>query len=224
MSSFTESEERQTLRKEVAKLAKSYGREYFTRCARNGEKTIDLWLAIGKAGYLGINIPEQYGGGGGGIGDVAAVCEELAAQGCPLLMMVVSPAICGTVISRYGTEAQKQKWLPGICDGTETMAFAITPTPAPTRTTSPPPPDVTATSGCSRARRSTSPASTSRRTCWSSRARRTRNRRAKPCLFVVPTDAPGLELHAHPDGDRQPGVPVPGVPRRRPAAGRRARR
>ena len=126
MSSFTESEERQTLRKEVAKLAKSYGREYFTRCARNGEKTTDLWLAIGKAGYLGINIPEQYGGGGGGIGDVAAVCEELAAQGCPLLMMVVSPAICGTVISRYGTEAQKQKWLPGICDGTETMAFAIT--------------------------------------------------------------------------------------------------
>ena len=114
MSSFTESEERQTLRKEVAKLAGTYGREYFTRCARNGEKTSDLWLAIGKAGYLGVNIPEQYGGGGGGIGDVAAVCEELAAQGCPLLMMVVSPAICGTVISRYGTEDQKQRWLPGI--------------------------------------------------------------------------------------------------------------
>ncbi len=91
MSSFTESEERQTLRREVTKLAKTYGREYFTRCARNGEKTTELWLAIGKAGYLGINIPEEYGGGGGGIGDVAAVCEELAAQGCPLLMMVVSP-------------------------------------------------------------------------------------------------------------------------------------
>ena len=91
MTSFTESEERLTLRREVAKLAGNYGREYFTRCARNGEKTTDLWLAIGKAGYLGINIPEEYGGGGGGIGDVAAVCEELAAQGCPLLMMVVSP-------------------------------------------------------------------------------------------------------------------------------------
>ena len=99
MSSFTESEERQTLRREVSRLASSYGREYFTRKARSGEKTTDLWLAIGKAGYLGINIPEQYGGGGGGIGDVAAVCEELAAQGCPLLMMVVSPAICGTVIA-----------------------------------------------------------------------------------------------------------------------------
>ena len=41
-------------------------------------------------------------------------------------MMVVSPAICGTVIARFGTEEQKQRWLPGICDGTETMAFAIT--------------------------------------------------------------------------------------------------
>ncbi|MFP5309816.1 MAG: acyl-CoA dehydrogenase family protein, partial [Actinomycetes bacterium] len=123
---FTESEERQALRREVAKLAASYGREYFTNAARSGEKTTDLWLAIGKNGYLGINIPEEYGGGGGGIGDIAAVCEELAAQGCPLLMMVVSPAICGTVIARFGTTAQKQRWLPGICDGTETMAFAIT--------------------------------------------------------------------------------------------------
>ena len=99
MSSYTESEERQTLRREVSKLASSYGREYFTRQARSGGKTTELWLAIGKAGYLGINIPEEYGGGGGGIGDVAAVCEELAAQGCPLLLMVVSPAICGTIIS-----------------------------------------------------------------------------------------------------------------------------
>jgi alkylation response protein AidB-like acyl-CoA dehydrogenase len=123
---FTESDERQALRREVAKLAAKYGRDYFTARARSGEKTTDLWLEMGKNGYLGINIPEAYGGGGGGIGDIAAVCEELAAQGCPLLMMVVSPAICGTVISRYGTEEQKQRWLPGIADGTGTMAFAIT--------------------------------------------------------------------------------------------------
>ena len=127
MSSFTESEERQTLRREVAKLASTYGREYFTRQARSGEKTTDLWLAIGKAGYLGINIPEEYGGGGGGIGDVAAVCEELAAQGCPLLMMVVSPGDLRDgdhPLRHRGAEAEAG--CPGICDGTETMAFAIT--------------------------------------------------------------------------------------------------
>ena len=118
----------------MAKLAGKYGREWFTEKARSGGKTTDLWLEIGKNGYLGINIPEEYGGGGGGIGDIAAVCEELAAQGCPLLLMVVSPAICGTIISRYGTEEQKQRWLPGICDGTGTMAFAITEPDAGTNT------------------------------------------------------------------------------------------
>ncbi len=201
MSSFTESEERQTLRKEVAKLAKTYGREYFTRQARSGEKTTDLWLAIGKAGYLGINIPEQYGGGGGGIGDVAAVCEELAAQGCPLLMMVVSPAICGTVISRYGTEAQKQKWLPGICDGTETMAFAITEPDAGTNSH-----NITTTARrdgdewllkgqkiyISGVDESKNVLVVSRTEALSESGEKTG--KLKPCLFVVPTDAPGLSF------------------------------
>ena len=126
MTGYTESEERQALRREVAKLAGKYGREWFTAKARAGEKTTDLWLEIGRTGYLGINIPEEYGGGGGGIGDIAAVCEELAAQGCPLLLMVVSPAICGTIIARYGTEEQKQRWLPGIADGTVTE-IAVSP-------------------------------------------------------------------------------------------------
>ena len=56
-TAFSESEERQELRRQVAKLASTYGREYFTEKARSGEKTTDLWLAIGKEGYLGINIP-----------------------------------------------------------------------------------------------------------------------------------------------------------------------
>jgi hypothetical protein len=192
---FTESEERQTLRKEVAKLASGYGREYFTAQARSGGKTTDLWLAIGKNGYLGINIPEQYGGGGGGIGDIAAVCEELAAQGCPLLMMVVSPAICGTVISRFGTEEQKQRWLPGICDGTQTMAFAITEPDAGTNSH-----NITTTG-----RRDGDEWVLNGRKIYISgvdeaasvlvvaRAEDAKTGKLKPCLFVVPTDAPGFE-------------------------------
>jgi len=134
VTGYSESEERQALRREVAKLAATYGREWFTEKARAGEKSTDLWMEVARNGYLGINIPEEYGGGGGGIGDIAAVCEELAAQGCPLLLMVVSPAICGTIIARYGTEEQKRRWLPGICDGTGTMAFAITEPDAGTNT------------------------------------------------------------------------------------------
>jgi alkylation response protein AidB-like acyl-CoA dehydrogenase len=94
--------------------------------ARGGGKMTELWSEAGSLGYLGVHIPAEHGGGGGGIGDLAAVLEELATAGCPLLMMVVSPAICATVISRFGTEDQKAKWLPGLCDGSLIFAFAIT--------------------------------------------------------------------------------------------------
>jgi len=124
--SFVESEERIALRKAVADLGAKYGTEYFLAKARSGEKATELWEEAGKLGYLGVAVPEEYGGGGGGIGDLAAVCEELAAAGCPLLLMVVSPAICATVIARFGTDEQKSKWLPGFADGTLKMAFAIT--------------------------------------------------------------------------------------------------
>ncbi|MBD3944926.1 acyl-CoA dehydrogenase family protein [Nocardioides ganghwensis] len=200
MSTYTETDERLELRRQVARLAKGYGRDWFVERARSGEKTTELWMEIAKAGYLGINIPEEYGGGGGGIGDVAAVCEELAAEGCPLLMMVVSPAICGTVIARYGTEEQKQRWLPGICDGTATMAFAITEPDAGTNSH-----NITTT-----ARRDgdewvlkgqkiyISGVDEAENVLVVARTEDARTGKLKPCLFVVPTDSAGFEFTAIP--------------------------
>ncbi|ACU35662.1 acyl-CoA dehydrogenase [Actinosynnema pretiosum subsp. pretiosum] len=126
MTAFTESAERADLRAAVAAFASRYGERYFLDKARSGGKTHELWAEAGKLGYLGVAVPEEHGGGGGGIGDLAAVCEELAAAGCPMLLLVVSPAICATVITRFGTEAQKARWLPGFADGATKMAFAIT--------------------------------------------------------------------------------------------------
>jgi alkylation response protein AidB-like acyl-CoA dehydrogenase len=124
--SFIESDERRALRQAVAELGAKYGPSYYAEKAKTGGKTHELWAEAGRLGYLGVNVPEEYGGGGGGIGDLAAVCEELAAAGCPLLLMVVSPAICATIISRFGTEDQRKRWLPGFADGSVKMAFAIT--------------------------------------------------------------------------------------------------
>jgi alkylation response protein AidB-like acyl-CoA dehydrogenase len=192
---FTETDERRALRREVAKLAGGYGREFFVRQARSGGKTTDLWRDMGRHGYLGVALPEEHGGGGGGIGDLAAVCEELAAQGCPLLMMIVSPAICGTVVNRYGTTDQKQRWLPSIADGTLTMAFAITEPDAGSNSHK-----ITTT-----ARRDGEEWVLNGRKVYISgvdeagavlvvaRAEDSRTGRLKPCLFVVPTDAPGFE-------------------------------
>lgn len=123
---FTETRERKELRKAVAALGAKYGRDYFEKAAAEGRKTTELWAEAGKLGYLGVAVPEEFGGGGGDIGDLAAVCEELAAAGSPLLLMVVSPAIVGTIIAQYGTDTQKKTLLPGLADGTSTFAFSIT--------------------------------------------------------------------------------------------------
>ena len=121
-----ETEERQALRAAVRKLGEKYGPDYYLGKARSGGKTTELWREAGGLGYLGVHLPTEHGGGGGGIGDLAAVCEELATAGCPLLLMVVSPAIAGTVIARFGTADQRRRWLPGLASGELTFAFAIT--------------------------------------------------------------------------------------------------
>jgi alkylation response protein AidB-like acyl-CoA dehydrogenase len=125
-AALLETEEQRDLRAAVAALGKRFGREYFTTVVAEGKHTDELWAEAASLGYLGVNLPEEYGGGGSGMSELAIVLEELGAAGCPLLMMVVSPAICGTVIARFGTEEQKREWLPGLADGSRKMAFGIT--------------------------------------------------------------------------------------------------
>jgi hypothetical protein len=126
VSGFIETEEQQALRKAVAAMVANYGQEYYLEKARAGQHTDELWSEAGKLGFIGVNLPEQYGGGGAGMYELSLVMEEMAAGGASLLMMVVSPAINGTIISKFGTEEQKKRWIPGIADGSLTMAFAIT--------------------------------------------------------------------------------------------------
>ncbi|MEU1809259.1 acyl-CoA dehydrogenase [Micromonospora sp. WMMD1076] len=118
--------EQDQLRDAVRELGRKYGHSYFVGKAKSGEHTTELWHEAGRLGYLGVNIPTEYGGGGGGITELALVCEELAATGCPLLLLVVSPAIAATIINRHGTEEQRKKHLPGLADGSQKIVFAIT--------------------------------------------------------------------------------------------------
>ena len=123
---FTESPERQALRESVRQVARKFGIEYATERARRREPLTELWQAMGAAGFLGVNLPEEYGGGGAGMYELAIAVEEVSAEGAPLIMMVVSPAIVGTVLARYGTPEQRRDWLPGIADGSTVVAFGIT--------------------------------------------------------------------------------------------------
>lgn len=123
---FAETAELALVRETVRKIAAGFGYRYWAEKARGGGRPDELWRALGQAGFIGLNLPEAFGGGGLGIAATAIVCEELAAAGCPLLLMVVSPSICGTVLARFGTEEQQREWLPGIAAGRRKMAFALT--------------------------------------------------------------------------------------------------
>ncbi len=123
---FVETDEQQMLRQSVADVAAKFGHGYFIECARAGRKADELWNELARAGYLGVNVPSEFGGGGMGISELAIVLEELGAAGCPLLLLVVSPAICATIVSRFGTEGQQKRWLPRFATGELKMAFAIT--------------------------------------------------------------------------------------------------
>ncbi|WP_131786058.1 acyl-CoA dehydrogenase family protein [Protofrankia symbiont of Coriaria ruscifolia] len=123
---FGEDAELQALRETVAAISKPFGGAYYTEHSEARKPTSEVWAALAEAGFIGVNLPEEYGGGGGGIVELAAVCEESAAQGCPLLLLLVSSAISGEVISRFGNEEQKQRWLPGLASGAHKIVFAIT--------------------------------------------------------------------------------------------------
>ena len=194
MTDFVESPERQALRKSVAALAANYGPEYYLERARAGGHTGELWREAGQLGFIGVNLPEEFGGGGAAMYEMALVMEELSAGGCPLLMMVVSPAINGTIIARFGTDEQKARWVPGIADGSITMAFAITEPDAGSNSHR-----ITTT-----ARRDGGDWILSGQKVWISgvdqaeavlvvgRTEDSRTGKLRPALFVVPTDSPGF--------------------------------
>lgn len=123
---WTEDAETTMLRDAVRRTVRPYGHEYFLEVSRAGGNPTELWQALGTGGFLGVGIPEEYGGGGRGIEHLAVVTEEVAANGCPLMLLALSPAVCATIISRHGSPDQQREWLPGLATGERIMAFAIT--------------------------------------------------------------------------------------------------
>jgi alkylation response protein AidB-like acyl-CoA dehydrogenase len=113
------------LRESVGKLVGSFGRSYFQDVYKRKAKPEALWRAMGDAGFLGVHISEQYGGGGSGLADYNLIVEEAAAQGCPMLSLVIG-SICAPIIEQHGSQAMKDEWLPGLATGKKRLSFAIT--------------------------------------------------------------------------------------------------
>jgi alkylation response protein AidB-like acyl-CoA dehydrogenase len=126
MGLIQDSEEHKAIRDTVAGIAQRYGVHYFIERGRSGDDIDELWKDLGATGLLGVHLPEEYGGGGGGMAEAVVVVEELAAHGMPLLIWVISPAICGNILAHHASDEMKREWLPSIADGTKKMAFGLT--------------------------------------------------------------------------------------------------
>jgi len=119
-------DEERSIRESVKGVCDRFGPGYSRRQYEAGKTTGELWDALAEKGFVGANIPEEWGGGGLGMVGLSAVAEEISAAGQATLMIVVSSAMAGSILPRHGTPEQNDRWLRGIAAGTTKLAFAIT--------------------------------------------------------------------------------------------------
>jgi acyl-CoA dehydrogenase len=107
-------------------LAKTYDRAYWMDKAEKHEFPMEMWRQAGADGFIGVMVPEEYGGSGLGMMELCLLMEGLANNGVPLLFLVVTSAMALGYLSEYGSEEQKRKYLPDACTGEKNFCFAIT--------------------------------------------------------------------------------------------------
>ncbi len=96
------------------------------RWRENGVVDRDMWFKAANAGLLGLTVPEEYGGSGGDYRHELILMEQIGAKGVDGFGISLHNSIVAPYIVHYGTEAQKQRWLPGVCDGSFVTAIAMT--------------------------------------------------------------------------------------------------
>lgn len=94
--------------------------------AQQGYIDRDFWTKAGELGLLGVNVPEEYGGGGGTFAEEVVVTEECARIADDAWLYSVHTTIMLPYILKFGTEDQKRKWLPKLCSGEFVGAIGMT--------------------------------------------------------------------------------------------------
>ena len=135
---FELSDEQQLIRESVTKLCLDFPDNYWSQKDKEHEFPWDFYQAMAEAGWLGIAIPEAYGGSGRGITEASLVLEEVAASGAAMNGATsLHLSIFGMhPVVKYGSEEMKQKYLPRVAKGDLHVAFGVTEPDAGTDTTS----------------------------------------------------------------------------------------
>ena len=132
------SEEHQLIRTSIQKICEDFPDEYWSDCDSNHKFPWEFYNTLASGGWIGIAIPESYGGGGRGITEASIVLEEVAASGAAMNgCSGIHLSIFGMQpIIKYGTEEMKEKYLPEVARGSLHVAFSVTEPDAGTDTTS----------------------------------------------------------------------------------------
>jgi alkylation response protein AidB-like acyl-CoA dehydrogenase len=114
------------IRDGVTKVCEGFPNAYWTKLDKESAYPTEFVQALTQAGYLGALIPEQYGGAGLPLSAACAILETIHATGCNAAACHAQMYTMATVL-RYGSEAQKEKYLPGIASGAlRLQAFGVT--------------------------------------------------------------------------------------------------
>jgi len=123
---FTLTEEQMEIKKAAHEFASKefkpeLGREYDLKA----EFPWELYRKAAKLGFIGINIPTEYGGQGLGVLETCLVCEEFFRADSTLGLIIWGPE-CPGILVRHGSEDQKEKFLPKLCRGEAVNSLALT--------------------------------------------------------------------------------------------------
>lgn len=133
---FALSEDLRAMRDSIQAVARQFDLEYWREHDRTGEYPMEFFRAFAEAGWLGIAIPEEYGGAGLGLQEACLLLHEICASGAgtsgasPIHFSIFPPM----PIIKYGTEDQKADYLPRIASGDTMLGFSVTEPDAGTNT------------------------------------------------------------------------------------------
>ena len=118
----------QAVRDGVAAVAAKYDHDYWSRCEDEHRFPAEAWRDLADGGWIGLTVPEEYGGGGAGMLELAVACETLAASGgtAGIFLYILTPGFGAMTLARHGTEMQKQAILPGVATGETQFCLALT--------------------------------------------------------------------------------------------------
>ncbi|MCX2938112.1 acyl-CoA dehydrogenase family protein [Mycobacterium pinniadriaticum] len=110
----------------VQGVSAQWGRAYWRDCRATGRRPSEFMTGLADAGLLGIGVPENMGGSGGGVTELVALAEALGRTGVPLSGYVVVPFFCRVPVIKVGTPAQVEAVVKPTLTGEPSVAFAFT--------------------------------------------------------------------------------------------------